>query len=58
MSVASLNLNEIEQRNQSQQVNPSITNPFLMTDVKESGDKYSASILSLLQVSNIPYYLG
>ena len=30
-------------------MNPSITNPFLLTDVKESSDKSTASILNLLQ---------
>ena len=32
-----------------QQLKPSITNPFLVTESKECGDKSTASILSLLQ---------
>ncbi len=52
MSVSSLNLNEMEQQRHGineRQVNPSITNPFLMSNVKESGEKATSSILSLLQ---------
>jgi len=49
ISVSSLNLNEIEQHPNNQQVNPSITNPFLMTDVKDSNDKSRESVINLLQ---------
>jgi len=49
ISVSSLNLNEIEQHPNNQQVNPSITNPFLMTDVKDSSDKSRESVINLLQ---------
>ena len=50
MSVASLNLDDFGSHdNQEKQVNPSITNPFLMTENKDSVDKSSSSILNLLQ---------